>query len=72
MCKEQSTSVTIQKRSKRTSPSPPPSTSGSSPETGTSEAEKNAAMSAFYQSLLESSYAVDGNVKEFCESNSII
>ncbi|CAO1427679.1 unnamed protein product [Diamesa tonsa] len=58
--KEQSTSVTIQKRSKRTSPSPPPSTSGSSPVTATSEAEKNAAMSAFYQSLLESSYAVDG------------
>ncbi|CAO1441743.1 unnamed protein product [Diamesa serratosioi] len=58
--KEQSTSVTIQKRSKRTSPSPPPSTSSSSPVLGTSEAEKNAAMSAFYQSLLESSYAVDG------------
>lgn len=59
--KEQSTSVNpIQKRSKRSSPSPPPSTSGSSPVLGTSEAEKNAAMSAFYQSLLESSYAVDG------------
>ena len=65
MSKEQSTSVTIQKRSKRTSPSPPPSTSGSSPVSATSEAEKNAAMSAFYQSLLESSYAVDGNINGF-------
>lgn len=44
---------------KRLTPSPGPPSSGSSVSGGDSDTEKP--LSAFYQSLLESSYAADGN-----------
>lgn len=54
--KEQSSSP----KRKRLTPSPGPPSSGSSVSGGDSDTEKHQPLSAFYQSLLESSLAADG------------